>query len=89
MDLDTAARVRDPRAVTEVRFARSGEVNVAYRVVGDGPIDLVYAQNDPMALGAYFESSREDCRRAEKQRFVCRKEGGGCCALPSDRGHGP
>ena len=30
--------------MTDVRFARSGEVDVAYRVVGDGPVDLVYAQ---------------------------------------------
>jgi pimeloyl-ACP methyl ester carboxylesterase len=30
--------------VSEVRFARSGDVDVAYRVVGDGPIDLVYVQ---------------------------------------------
>ena len=30
--------------VSEVRFARSGDVDIAYRVVGDGPIDLVYAQ---------------------------------------------
>jgi pimeloyl-ACP methyl ester carboxylesterase len=27
--------------VNEVRFARSGDIDVAYRVVGDGPIDLV------------------------------------------------
>jgi pimeloyl-ACP methyl ester carboxylesterase len=27
--------------VTEVRFARSGDIDVAYRVVGDGPVDLV------------------------------------------------
>ena len=27
--------------MTEVRFARSGNVDIAYRVVGDGPIDLV------------------------------------------------
>ena len=30
--------------MTGVRFARSGDVYVAYQVVGDGPIDLVYAQ---------------------------------------------
>ena len=30
--------------VTDVRFARSGDVDVAYRVVGGGPVDLVYAQ---------------------------------------------
>ena len=26
----------------ETRYARSGDVNIAYQVVGDGPIDLVY-----------------------------------------------
>jgi class 3 adenylate cyclase len=30
--------------VSDVRFAKSGDVHVAYRVVGEGPIDLVYAQ---------------------------------------------
>jgi len=30
--------------VSEVAFARSGDVHIAYRVVGDGPIDLVYVQ---------------------------------------------
>jgi class 3 adenylate cyclase len=30
--------------VAEVRFARSGDIDVAYRVVGDGPVDLVYVQ---------------------------------------------
>jgi hypothetical protein len=24
------------------RYARSGAVNIAYQVVGDGPVDLVY-----------------------------------------------
>ena len=26
----------------ETRYARSGDVNIAYQVVGDGPFDLVY-----------------------------------------------
>ncbi|HYZ18469.1 MAG TPA: alpha/beta hydrolase, partial [Gaiellaceae bacterium] len=26
----------------ETRYARSGEVNIAYQAIGDGPIDLVY-----------------------------------------------
>jgi pimeloyl-ACP methyl ester carboxylesterase len=26
----------------ETRYARSGDVNIAYQVVGDGPRDLVY-----------------------------------------------
>jgi len=41
--------------VTEVRFARSGDVNIAYRVVGDGPIDLVYAQGAYTHLDVYWE----------------------------------
>ena len=28
--------------ISEVRDARSGDVNIAYRVVGEGPRDLVY-----------------------------------------------
>jgi len=26
----------------ETRYAQSGEVNIAYQVVGDGPFDLVF-----------------------------------------------
>jgi hypothetical protein len=26
-----------------IRYARSGDVNIAYEVTGDGPFDLVYA----------------------------------------------
>ena len=28
----------------QARYARSGDVNIAYTVVGDGPFDLVYIQ---------------------------------------------
>src|SRR5918996_1480810 len=31
-----------PFAVPETRYARSGDVNIAYQVVGEGPFDLVY-----------------------------------------------
>jgi class 3 adenylate cyclase len=31
-----------PSATPETRYARSGDVNIAYQVVGDGPFDLVY-----------------------------------------------
>jgi hypothetical protein len=27
--------------VPEIRYARSGDISIAYQVVGDGPIDLV------------------------------------------------
>jgi len=28
--------------IPEIRFAKSGDVHIAYQVVGDGPIDLVW-----------------------------------------------
>src|SRR2546429_6987173 len=28
--------------IPQTRFARSGKVNIAYQVIGDGPLDLVY-----------------------------------------------
>ena len=59
--------------VTAVRFARSGEVNVAYRVVGDGPIDLVYAQGAYTHLDVYWElpAFRHYCERlAEFSRLI-------------------
>jgi pimeloyl-ACP methyl ester carboxylesterase len=31
-----------PSAIPETRYAKSGEVNIAYQVVGEGPFDLVY-----------------------------------------------
>jgi DNA-binding winged helix-turn-helix (wHTH) protein/pimeloyl-ACP methyl ester carboxylesterase len=38
-----AVTVRAPAApVPETRYARSGDVNIAYQVVGDGPFDLVF-----------------------------------------------
>jgi class 3 adenylate cyclase len=51
--------------VTAVRFARSGQVDVAYRVVGDGPIDLVYAQGAYTHLEVYWElpQFRRYCER--------------------------
>ena len=51
--------------MTEVRFARSGDVDVAYRVVGDGPIDLVYAQGAASHLEVHWElpQYRHYCER--------------------------
>ncbi|HJR58878.1 MAG TPA: alpha/beta fold hydrolase [Vicinamibacterales bacterium] len=39
---DTAPPVPVTASVPAVRYARSGEVNIAYQVVGSGPIDLVF-----------------------------------------------
>ena len=37
-----AATVTAEPAIPETRYAKSGDVNIAYQVVGDGPIDLVF-----------------------------------------------
>ena len=29
-------------AIPEVEYARSGELSIAYQVVGDGPVDLIF-----------------------------------------------
>ena len=57
--------VWQPLGVTEVRFARSGDVDIAYRVVGDGPIDLVYVQGSYTHLEIYWElpQFRRYCER--------------------------
>ena len=31
-----------PSAIPDTRYAKSGDVNIAYQVLGDGPVDLVY-----------------------------------------------
>jgi class 3 adenylate cyclase len=41
--------------VSEVAFARSGDVNIAYRVVGSGPVDLVYVQGAVTHLDVFQE----------------------------------
>jgi class 3 adenylate cyclase len=60
--------------MSEVRFARSGDVDIAYRVVGDGPVDLVYVQGSLTHLEANWElpQFRRYCERlAEFTRLVC------------------
>jgi pimeloyl-ACP methyl ester carboxylesterase len=39
---DREARIDTPPVTPEVRYARSGDVAIAYQVVGDGPFDLVW-----------------------------------------------
>jgi len=41
--------------VPEVRYARSGTVNIAYQVVGDGPVDLLYIPGWISHLDLYWE----------------------------------
>src|SRR3954453_10674576 len=40
---------------SEVRFATSGDVNIAYRVIGDGPTDLVYIEGAYTNLDVLWE----------------------------------
>jgi pimeloyl-ACP methyl ester carboxylesterase len=59
--------------MSEVAFARSGDVNIAYRAVGDGPIDLVYVQGAATHLDIYWElpAFRRYCERlAEFTRLI-------------------
>lgn len=42
----------------EVRYARSGDVHIAYTVVGDGPIDLVYTAGIWSNLDVMWEEPR-------------------------------
>jgi class 3 adenylate cyclase len=57
----------------DVRFTRRGDVHVAYRVVGEGPIDLVYAQGAYTHLEIEWElpAFRRYCERlAEFTRLI-------------------
>ena len=61
------------RSVTDVAFARSGDVSIAYRVVGEGPIDLVFVQGASTHLDVYWEQPafRHYCERlAEFTRLI-------------------
>ncbi len=48
-----------------IRFARSGDTQIAYQVVGDGPVDLVYVQGAFSHLGVQWElpAYRQFCER--------------------------
>jgi class 3 adenylate cyclase len=41
--------------VSQIRYARSGEHHIAYQVVGDGPIDLVYVPSWISQIEHYWE----------------------------------
>jgi class 3 adenylate cyclase len=59
--------------VTDVRFAPSGDVHIAYRVIGEGPVDLVYAQGSYTHLEIEWElpAFRRYCERlAEFTRLI-------------------
>ena len=51
--------------MSEVEFAQSGDVSIAYRVVGHGAIDLVYVQGAATHLDSLWElpAFRRYCER--------------------------
>ena len=40
------------------QYARSGDLNIAYQVIGDGPIDLVYVPSWMSQVEVYWEEPR-------------------------------
>lgn len=48
----------------ETRYARSGEVRIAYQVVGNGPIDLVFVPGERLA-------STQACAYPDGTRVFC------------------
>ena len=42
----------------ETRYAHSGEVHIAYQVVGEGPIDLIYVPTWISQVEQYWEEPR-------------------------------
>ena len=71
-----------------IEYARSGDVHVAYQVVGDGPIDLVMAMGTFTNLEVLWERAeyRRLCerlgsfarkRKTSSGRLACSEQ---CCA---------
>ena len=64
---------RDPSAMPDIQFARSGDVSVAYAVNGEGPIDIVYVEGGYTHLEVNWEPPlyRRFCERiGEFARFI-------------------
>ncbi|HZS09866.1 MAG TPA: alpha/beta fold hydrolase [Blastocatellia bacterium] len=53
--LPTAPAPKVIRRTLETRYARSGDVNIAYQVIGDGPIDLVFVMGWVSHLDYFWE----------------------------------
>ena len=50
--------MRPFETVPRTRYAKSGEVNIAYQVVGDGPLDLVFVMGWVSHLDYFWEEPR-------------------------------
>ena len=56
-DAPTAAAA-PPRTVPETRYARSGDIHIAYQVSGEGPVDVVFVQGYVTHLEIEWEDPR-------------------------------
>ena len=67
--------------VPETRYARSGDVNIAYQVVGDGPVDLlwipVFAQHIELSWEEPYRRAWLEALAAEYRLIVFDKRGTG------------
>jgi pimeloyl-ACP methyl ester carboxylesterase/DNA-binding winged helix-turn-helix (wHTH) protein len=55
---DPASWLSAGTAIPETHYARSGDVNIAYQVVGDGPIDLVFVMGWVSHLEYFWREPR-------------------------------
>ena len=53
---DGGSRVKIIRRPPEIRYAQSADVNIAYQVVGDGPIDVVFVMGWVSHLEYYWKN---------------------------------
>lgn len=73
MTVDSPHASDDASGMTDVRFTRSDGVDIAYRVVGEGPVDLVYVEGSYTHLEIEWEvpAFRRYCERlAEFTRLI-------------------
>lgn len=56
--LTIPASTQLPRAKYDVRYAQNGDVNIAYQVVGDGPVDIVFVMGWVSHLEYFWEEPR-------------------------------
>lgn len=54
----------------ETRYAKSGEVRIAYQVVGEGPLDLVFVPGFVSNVELFWEclNGRISCRSSPASR---------------------
>ena len=70
----------------ETRYARSGDVNIAYQVVGRGPLDLVLVPGWVSNLDVFWEEpslARLLARLASFSRLICSTSAAPACRTAS------